>query len=549
MTLEEIKIQSHGLRGGIAATLDDPTQKGFSQDDQQLIKFHGFYQQRNRDKNIPNGEKNISFMVRGRIPGGRLTAKQYLKWDELADTFGVGSLRITTRQTLQIHGVVKDNLRSLFQGIHSVNQTTAAACGDVVRNVTQPANPRGLAELELLNEPVNLLSNYFQYKTSAWTEIWIDGTKVDLPGEEEEPFYSSAYLPRKFKIAITVTGDNSVDLYTNDMGLAAEISNGAIQGYFVFAGGGMGMTHGKAETFPRLADLIGYIPADKIVAVAEAMISVHRDYSDRTNRKHARLKYVIAERGVEWFRNEVEKRQGFNFVQKQIPPWNTPRHLGWQPHTNGSWSLGIHLICGRITDNAHGRIKTALREIVQTYNPSVQVTTDLNLILQDIPATAKSAIEKILTSSGYEWKSPSPLFDRSIACVSLPSCPLALTEAEPVFLSILQKVEVLLEKYALQNRPLILRMTGCPNGCARPYVAELALIGQAANKFTIFAGGTASGDHLAQLLAQNIPLDAITDVFEKLFFIWQNEGKTEELLGDFIQRIGFETLKERLALG
>lgn len=545
MTVEEIKIASHGLRGTIAETLADPAQDGFSQDDQQLIKFHGFYQQRSRDKSIPDNEKKATFMVRGRVPGGRFSAEQYLKWDELADAFGSSSLRITTRQTLQIHGVVKDDLRPLLQGIYSVNQSSMGACGDVVRNVTQAVNPRGLADLALLDAPATLLSDHFKYQTSAWIELWIDEKRVEVPGDEAEPFYGNTYLPRKFKIGLTVTGDNGIDLYTNDLGLAADIAHGVIQGYFVFAGGGMGMTHGKAETYPRLADLVGYIPADQLITTAEAIVTVHRDFGDRTNRKHARLKYVIQEQGLAWFRAEVEKRQGFAFAHKTLPAWNTPSYLGWQERTDGTWALGVHLNCGRIKDGTAGQIKTALREIARTFAPGIQLTADQDLILLGIATAHKADVEKLLLGSGYQWKSPSPLFDRSIACVALPTCPLALTDAEQALQSVLQNVNARLEKFGLHNRPVILRMTGCPNGCARPYAAEIGLVGQSVNKYALFVGGTPAGDRIASLLTQRVPLDGIADTLEKVFAVWKSESHDGELLGDFVQRIGFAAFKEK----
>lgn len=545
MTVEEIKLASHGLRGGIADTLADPAQDGFSQDDQNLIKFHGFYQQKSRDKSIPDSEKKATFMVRGRIPGGRLSASQYLKWDELGDSFGGGALRLTTRQTIQLHGIIKDDLRPLMQGINSINQSTIAACGDVVRNVTQIVNPREDADLALLDAPAALLSDHFKFNSSAWTELWIDEKRVEVPGDESEPFYGATYLPRKFKIGITATGDNGIDLYTNDLGIVAEIVNGVIQGYFVLAGGGMGMTHNKPETYPRLADLVGYIPASQLIATAEAIISVHRDFGDRTNRKHARLKYVIQEQGLEWFRGEVEKRQGYTFAQKALPAWKTPSYLGWQLSSKGTWALGVHILCGRIKDGENGQIKTALREIVQRFQPSVQLTADQDLILLGLAESDKASVEQILTASGFKWKSQSPLFDRSLACVALPTCGLALTEAERVLQSVLEKVDEKLELHGLKNRPVILRMTGCPNGCARPYAAEIGLVGQSVNKYALFVGGTAAGDRIGQLLTQRVPLDGIADTLEPLFQIWKNESTAGELFGDFVQRIGFAEFKAK----
>ncbi len=545
MTVEEIKTASHGLRGGIAETLADPAQDGFSQDDQNLIKFHGFYQQRNRDKSVPDEQKKATFMVRGRIAGGRLSAEQYLKWVELADIHGGAVLRLTTRQTIQLHGIVKDDLRPLMKGIYSINQTTIGACGDVVRNVTQVVNPSGSADLALLDAPAMELSEHFKFHSAAWTELWIDDARVTVPGDESEPFYGATYLPRKFKIGITVAGDNGIDLYTNDMGFAAEIADGRIVGYHVFAGGGMGMTHNKAETYPRLADHVGFIAPENLIKTAEAIVSVHRDYGDRTNRKHARLKYVIQEQGLAWFRAETEKRQGYAFADRKLPAWNTPSYLGWIERADGTWALGVHLLCGRIKDGEQGKIKSALTEIVQRYTPAVQLTADQDLILVGIRSADKAAITKILDDSGYRWVSRSPLFDRSIACVALPTCPLALTDAEQALDGILTGIDAKLETHGLKNRPLIVRVTGCPNGCARPYAAEIGLVGQSVNKYALFVGGTPSGDRIGRLLTQRIPLDGIADALEPLFVIWKNESTDGELFGDFVQRIGFEAFKEK----
>lgn len=548
MNVEEIKTASHGLRGTIAEGLADSSQDGFSQDDQNLIKFHGFYQQRNRDKNLPPEQRRDSFMVRGRVPGGRFSAAQYLKWDELSATYGLGSLRATTRQTLQIHGILKGELRPLLQGIYSVNQTTMGACGDVVRNVTQVVNPRGLPDLALLDAPATLLSEHFQFKSSAWTELWIDEQRVRVPGDENEPFYGETYLPRKFKIGLTVVGDNGIDLYTNDLGLAAETKDGVIQGYFVFAGGGMGMTHGKAETYPRLADLVGYIPASRLLDTAEAVIGVHRDFGDRENRKHARLKYVIQEKGLEWFRSEVEKRQGFIFAQQALPAWKTPSYLGWQERVDHKWSLGVHLHSGRIVDGPSGLVKSALAEIARRYAPDFQFTADQDVILLGIESAHKADVEDILNTSGYAWKSKHPLHDRALACVSLPTCPLALTDAELALQGILDRLQERLEAHGLAHTPPIVRVTGCPNGCARPYSAEIGIVGQAPGKYALFVGGTPSGDRVARLYAQKIPLDQIAQALDPIFLVWRQTGHPGESLGDLIQRLGWEAFFSQAGL-
>lgn len=540
--LETIKLQSNFLRGGITETLADPEQEGFSEDDKNLIKFHGFYQQKNRDKDIPEQEKHATFLIRGRIPGGRLTAAQYLEWDKLSNRFGGGSLRLTTRQSLQLHGVVKDNLRPVMQAIHRINLTTQGACGDVVRNVTQAVNPRGLPELSLLDEPARLLSDHFLAKSSAWAEIWLGEERLAVPGDEAEPFYGKSYLPRKFKIAVTLSGDNGIDLLTNDLGLAATVKDGALEGYFVFAGGGMGMAHNKAETYPRLADLLGWIPAEKLVATAEAIVSAHRDLGDRLNRRHARLKYLVQEWGVERFRGEIELRQGFAFEDRELPDWTIPDLLGWQRRLDGSWALGVHVLCGRLRDDAKGRIKSALRKIVERFAPDVQLTADQDLILVGIADSDRQAIETILTESDFAWQAEHPLYQRAMACVSLPTCPLALAEAERFLPRLLSDLQARLEAHSLSERAPLLRLTGCPNGCARPYDAEIGVVGMASDKYAIFLGGSPTGERLARPWLQKIPGAKIAEVLDPVLAFWKVQGGPEESLGDFVQRVGIENL-------
>lgn len=546
MSVEQIKRYSDGLRGFLTQTLDNPALDGFYESDQNLIKLHGLYQQKKREKNDDGTAPGNSFMVRGRVAGGRLTAEQYLGWDSLADLYGGGSIRLTTRQTIQLHGVVKDDLRGLMQGIHKMNLNTKAACGDVVRNVTQAVNPKGLPELSLLDEPASLISTHFEYRTAAWSEVWLGEKRVQVPGDDLEPLYGKAFLPRKFKIAVTLAGDNGIDIYTNCLAFAATVEKGAITGYFVFVGGGMGMNHNKPETYPRLADLLGYIPADKLIETATAVITVHRDFGDRTNRKHARLKYVVQEKGLDWIRTEVETRQGFAFTQRTLPAWNTPDYLGWHQRVDGTWSLGVHILCGRIIDTAQTKLKSALREIASKYKPLVQCTADQDLLLLGIRTEDKAAVEKLLIDSGYAWQSESRLFDRALACVALPTCGLALAEAERGLADVLHAIDTRLEKYGLKHRAPIVRMTGCPNGCARPYAAEIGIVGQLPNKYAIFIGGNTAGTSLARLWLQKVPSAEIADVLDPLFALWKNEGIEGEHLGDFVARMGWEKVAKQL---
>lgn len=536
--VEIAKLASDGLRGTIVQTLENPQVDGFSEDDRHLIKFHGIYQQKNREK-LPPGESHPnSFMVRGRIPGGRLTADQYLQWDKLADLYGGGSIRLTTRQAIQLHGVLKNDLRALMAGLHQMNLSSIAACGDVVRNVTQAVNPWADSDLSLLDEPAQLISDTFKFQSSAWAEVWLGEERIKAPGDELEPVYGPSYLPRKFKIAITLVGNNSVDLYTNDLGLAAVVSDGAIQGYHVFAGGGMGMTHNKANTYPRVADAIGYIDSYHLLSTISAIISVHRDFGDRTNRKHARLKYVIQEQGVEWFRSEVENRQGYAFQQKTLPHWNTPSYLGWQKRTDSLLSLGLSILSGRIRDNKQQTLKSAIRDIVAKTQCSVQVTPDQDLVFMQISPTDQDWVQERLDQSGYAWKGLPQLQDRALACVSLPTCGLALAEAERVLPDLLQSMHQLFEKHGLAHRPPVLRLTGCPNGCARPYAAEIGVVGMLPGKYAIFLGGSPEGERIAKLWKQKVSLEEVPALLEPLVVQWKSQGKEKESFGNFIHRVG-----------
>lgn len=540
--VEEIKLHSDHLRGGILATLQDPAQDGFSEDDRNLIKFHGLYQQKSREKGIPEDQKRATFLIRGRIAGGRLSAAQYLAWDDLATRFGGGSLRVTTRQTFQLHGVVKDDLRPLMKAIHDINLTTQGSCGDVVRNVSQAVNPLGSPDLALLDAPARLISDHFLAKTSAWAELWLGETRLAAPGDEKEPFYGDTYLPRKFKIGVTIAGDNGIDLLTNDLGFAATLVDGRIEGWFVYAGGGMGMNHNKAETYPRIADLVGWIPAEALIATAEALIGAYRDLGDRTNRKHARIKYLIQETGVAAFRAEVESRQGFAFARRDPPAWTVPDLLGWHRRHDGTWALGVHALAGRLRDGDHGRIRSAIREIVERFSPAIQLTADQDLVLLGLTESVKTDVETILDGSGFEWKPRNRLHVRALGCVSLPTCGLALAEAERALPAILASLEDRLGARGLLDRAPVVRVTGCPNGCARPFAAEIGIAGMAPDRYAIFLGGSPVGTRVARLWTQKIPSAKIAETLDPVFALWARDGRSGEALGDFVARVGIEAL-------
>ncbi|MEM7182151.1 MAG: NADPH-dependent assimilatory sulfite reductase hemoprotein subunit [Spirochaetota bacterium] len=541
--VEIIKQSSDSLRGQIKEVLTSDSE-GFEESEKQLLKFHGLYQQKLRGKDIPDEQKIFSFMIRGRIPGGRLTSEQYKAWDELGEKYGGKALRLTTRQSVQLHGILKGNLKSVMQKLKEIQLSSMGACGDVVRNVTQAVNPWADPKLSQLDPIADLLSDHFKYTSNAYSEIWLDGEKVE---EKEDPIYGKSYLPRKFKIAVTLVGNNSVDLYTNDMGFAATLDDAQkIDGYFVFAGGGLGMTHKKPATFPRKADLLGWIPANELIPVADAIVTSHRDYGDRTNRKHARLKYVIADRGLEWFRDEVEKRANTKFSDKGLPEWKTPSYLGWQSSANGKLSLGVHILSGRVKDTEEKPLKSALLEIIDTYKLDVQVTADQDLVLLNVPIDAKEKIEARFKELNIDPFSPSPLHDRALACPALPTCALALTESERSLPDILDVFQGILKKHALSEKAPVIRMTGCPNGCARPYSAEIGIVGQqSGGKYAIYIGGDSEGTRIGTRVIEKATVGTISDTFDKLFNLWK-ENSHNSTFGDFINNAGAEKVMAQI---
>ncbi len=546
--VEYIKAESRGLRGTLAEELKDGNDF-FSEDNTQLLKFHGLYQQKSRerikDEKGEDIEQPNSFMLRGRIPGGRMNAAQYMIWDDLGDRFGGGALRLTTRQSIQFHALPKTSLQTVITEINRINQSTMGACGDVVRNVTQAVNPWKRKDLAQLNSVSELLSDHFKFKSNSYIEIWM-GDK-QLNSDMDDPIYGKTYLPRKFKIGVTLVGINHIDLYTNDMGFAATLdSSGNIDGFFVFAGGGMGMTHNKPETYPRAADLLGWIPKDGLIPTAEAIVTAHRDFGDRTNRKHARLKYVLQEKGVEWFRTETESRSKVKFTEKPLPEWKSPSILGWIPAEDGTYSLGFHTLAGRLKDSPGKPLKTALKEIIKKYNLSVQISPDQDMILMDISKESKPEIEKTLSAYGIEYRSPKPLYDRALACPALPTCGLALTESERSFPGLLSELQKVLDKHSLSEKAPLLRMTGCPNGCARPYSAEIGIIGQqSGGKYAIYAGGDPEGTRVGFQIAGKILQADIPSLLEKIFIHWKSE-KPEISFGDFVFSKGKDAVIEMI---
>ena len=539
---ETLKVESRGLRGSLAEEFALPAGK-LSGAAETLVKFHGMYQQKDRDRRRPEerhlGPKPFTLMVRGRIPGGRLSAAQWLAWDSVATEYSTEGLRITTRQSLQLHGVLKGNVKPALQAIAAALSTTTGACGDVVRNVMQPPNPRGAARLASLDSVSELLSQHFEVRTRAYAEIFLDGAVQTEPPVEEEPIYGRGYLPRKFKIAVTEAGNNSVDLFTQDLAFAATFDEGGatITGFHVYAGGGMGRTNGDEATFPRLADALGWIPAPALLRVAEAVVTTQRDFGDRLERSQARLKYTIERHGVAWFRAAVESRASVLFTDRLEPEWQTPTHLGWMHRHDGTLALGAHVLSGRLRDSSESALKSAIAELVARYDLEVQLTPEQDIILLGIPAAARGEVERHLALRRVNLSSPTRLYDRALTCVALPMCSKALAEAERIGPELFGAIAAILEAKGLGDRAPTVRVTGCPNGCARPYAAELGLVGQLPGHYALYVGGHVEETRLAFHLADKVPLAKVPGVVERLFILWGHGGDNRERFGDFVQRV------------
>ncbi len=534
---EILKQSNPSLAGTIATALADPNTEHFSDDDTQFLKFHGVYQHDDRD--LRKTGRKYFMMVRVKVPGGVVAPGQYLELDRLADTYGNHTLRLTSRQTLQFHGVLKSSLAATIKSLNEALISTLATCGDVVRNITVPSSPAtGPVGAEVLAQARQLAKNLAPV-TPSYHAIWIDGKQLDLGGGFSDPLYGQAYLPRKFKISFAIPPVNDTDVHTNDLGLIAIVENATIAGYNLTAGGGLGRTHNNAATFPRLADLVGFVTPAQVGAVVRAAVTIHRDFSDRGNRKHARLKYQIAERGVAWFRAELEKRAGeklgearpFQFVSQADP-------FGWQPQGDGRKFLGLLIPAGRIKDTETQKLKTALRLIVERFQPEVRFTTGNNLILANIAAGDEAAITALLGGHGVPLPGQlSRIRQASTACVALPTCGLALAESERAFPTVIAEAEAALKQAGLGDEELILRISGCANGCSRPYVAELALVGKAPGKYQLYVGGNATGTRLARVYKDAVLQTELQAEFAALFTRFAAERTPAERFGDWAHRV------------
>lgn len=542
VNVEDVKLQSNGLRGPLPADLES-SDAFLSEAGKVLIKFHGSYEQTNRDLRGA-AAKEYSFMVRSKLPAGQLSAAQYLTHDDIATRHGNGTLRITTRQGIQFHGVIKSHLRDTIREINHALATTFGACGDVVRNVMACPAPTADPQRLAVQAYASQLSDATLPRTKAYHQIWIDGDEIIA--DEEDKLYGKTYLPRKFKVGIAFAGDNCVDIFTNDAGLIALFdAEKQLIGFNVVAGGGMGLTHNNDETFARLADVIGFVTPEQGIETIKAIVTVHRDFGDRTNRKHARIKYVLHEWGVEKFRAELQSRVPFPIQPaRPMPPFRVLDHLGWNEQGDGLLYLGLPIDSGRIVDRGVQRLRTGLREIISRFDLPVRLTAQQNILLAGIRPEDRPAIEALLDEYGItRVEQISGLRRTGLACPALPTCGLAITEAERALPGIVEGIDEALAEVGLPNEPIVFRMTGCPNGCARPYVAELALVGRTANKYVIYLGGNASGTRLARPFLDLVPLPDVPKTLKPIFARFRDERAAGEAFGDFCDRVGFDALK------
>lgn len=556
---ESIKTESAYLRGTIAEGLSNAAHGDLSADDQQLTKFHGIYQQDDRDvrseRRKQKLDKAYSFMVRIRLAGGVCTPDQWLKIDAIADQYGGQRLKLTTRQAFQLHGIIKSNLKTSIRDINAACMDTVAACGDVNRNVMCNPNPFASAVHADVQATAQAISDHLTPQTRAYHDIWLDGEKVetsealkqtispltDARGTSEEPIYGQTYLPRKFKTVIAVPPINDVDVFAHDLGYIAIVEDDKLLGYNVTVGGGMGMTHGNKDTFPRTADVLGFIAVEDAVRVAEAVAITQRDNGNREDRKNARLKYTIERMGVDNFRKAVEAQAGLTFEPtRDFTFTSTGDRYGWNAGVDGTWHCNLFIQNGVVINNGVGNIKEGLREIAKIHDGDFRLTANQNLIIGRVSEANKPKIEALLASYRLDsWNRSSGMRLSSMACVALPTCGLALSESQRYLPELVSDLEALLEENGLLKDEIVIRMTGCPNGCARPFLAEIGLVGRAPGKYNLYLGAAHDGSRLNKLYKESLKHDAIVAELKPILERYAKERNSGEAFGDFTIRAGY----------
>ncbi|AKK72608.1 sulfite reductase subunit beta [Chryseobacterium gallinarum] len=542
--VERIKTESNGLRGTLKESLLDDYTGAIREDDQNLIKFHGMYQQDDRDRREERIAKKLewlySFMIRLRLPGGFLTGDQWIGLHDIAGEHSTGVIKVTTRQTIQLHGILKSHIRPTIQQFNLQHLDSIAACGDVNRNVTCTSNPSESPLHQQVYELAGKISEMCLPKTKAYYDLWIDDELVVERKAEEDPLYQDRYLPRKLKIGIAIPPNNDVDVFINDIALIAVIENDELVGYNIAAGGGLGATHGNEATYARLASLLGFVDSEeKALKAVYEIITVQRDFGNRSDRKLSRLKYTIDKLGIEEYKKEVEKRTGFQFEPvREFTFTQRKDRYGWVQNHEGKWFYTVFVEHGRILDIEGYSLKTGLLKIAETGKTNFRFTCNQNLILSDITENDKAEIETLLTEYGiaHYTENAGAMRKNSVACVALNTCSLALAEAQRYLPDLVTKIEPVLEKYGLQNDDITIRMTGCPNGCGRSPNAEIGLIGTAYGKYNLHIGGDRLGMRLNTKYKENLGEDEILGSLDELFKMYVEERLPEETLGDFSHR-------------
>jgi sulfite reductase (NADPH) hemoprotein beta-component len=543
-SIEKIKQASDGLRGTIKESLNDELTGAICEDDQALIKFHGMYQQDDRDRREERAEKKLdrlyTFMIRLRLPGGFLLPEQWIAMHEIAGENSTGVIKITTRQTVQLHGIFKSKIKPTIQAFNAAKLDSIATCGDINRNVLCSSHPKQSPVHEEIFSYAGKISELLMPKTKAYYEIWLDEEKIVDKKDEEDPLYQDRYLPRKFKIAIAIPPNNDVDVFGNDIGLIAIIENEKLIGFNVAIGGGLSTTHGNPETYARLGTVIGFVDSEeKTLKAIYEILTVQRDYGNRSDRKLARLKYTVDRLGVDWFKSEVEKRVGFAFEEAKPYSFTSRKdYFGWAQNHEGLWYYTVFVENGRVLDDENVALKSALLEVAKTGKVTFRFTANQNVIISDIKEEDKEEINKILSDFKIieHTEGSSLVRKNSMACVALPTCPLALAEAQRYLPTLISKIETLLAQHQLSNEDMIIRMTGCPNGCARSYIAEIGFVGTAPGKYNLHLGGDNQGLRLNKIYKENLDETTILTELDCLFSTFRNERNNKETFGDFVMR-------------
>ncbi|MGS2601694.1 NADPH-dependent assimilatory sulfite reductase hemoprotein subunit [Mammaliicoccus sciuri] len=541
--MEHIKNRSNYLRGTIKEGLADEITGAIAEDDTKLLKFHGSYMQDDRDIRDERRKQKLepaySFMIRVRVPGGTATADQWVAMDDISTEYANNTIKLTTRQAFQFHGILKRNLKSSMQSIHHAVMDSLAACGDVNRNVMCNPNPYQSGVHKEVDTLATQISDHLSPQTGAYHEIWLDDEKIIDTKEEVEPMYGKTYLPRKFKIGIAVPPSNDIDVYSQDIGLIAVIEDEQLVGFNVTVGGGMGMTHGDTKTYPQVGRLLGYFPKEEAVDVCEKILTIQRDHGNRENRKNARFKYTVDRLGVDFIREELNKRLGWEIEEaKPFEFKHNGDRYGWT-EGSGKWHFTLFIQNGRVKDTSDYKLKTALREIAEIHTGDFRLTPNQNLIIANVAKSKKQQIQKIIDKYGItDGEHYTGLRRNSMACVAFPTCGLAMAESERYLPTLINKIEGLLDEAGLNEEEITIRMTGCPNGCARPALAEIAFIGKAPGKYNMYLGGGFTGDRLNKLFKENIGEDEILESLKPILIQYGKEKNDGEHFGDFVIRKG-----------